>query len=179
MIVEWILRANRADLWGFKEKTREYKSRTASGTLQQPDMLDQDPVVSAAFWKLYENFTPYRNTLAHAGGATVGPAGEVEICSARTGKTLTLDNLEQAAYLRFACNVAKVCLAGCGKTRSVLELPASLDFGGFPRPITPSPTPLAALRDFDAPPVRRLSRRLARRTPLTAFSVAQNRQSRD
>jgi hypothetical protein len=118
MIVEWILRENGRTGWSFQEKIRDYESLSASGSLVEPDLFFSRPFVSKAFWKLFKYFVPYRSALVHSGGVSIYNNGTLQING--RNDSLVLGVLEQGAYLRALCIIAK-CLVGQAKLSSYLE----------------------------------------------------------
>ena len=109
MIAEWILRANGATDWRFREKLRGYDRLRAAGTIVEPSLFAQRPVVAQAFWELYRFFVPYRGTVVHAGGVVLHQGGMIEITS-RSGKAILFAAPQQGCYMRAMCIIAKALL---------------------------------------------------------------------
>jgi hypothetical protein len=109
MIAEWILKENsgwHSNCWKFHEKVRLYDRLIAQGSLVQPSEFMTRASVSAAFWGLYRFLTPYRNTVVHAGGISIGSDGSLHIKPA--GKPPLIFSSEQlSSYIRALCILAK------------------------------------------------------------------------
>lgn len=106
MVVEWILRANGEHEWPFAKKLAAYVRLRGVGSLSEPDLFVNEPLLARAFWELYRFFVPFRGTVVHAGGVTLDPDGTVVV--SRGATTLRLTPSEQASYMRAMCVVAKI-----------------------------------------------------------------------
>jgi hypothetical protein len=112
MIAEWILKENPgwdSNSWKFQEKARLYDRLVAQGSLVQPSEFVTRPSVSGAFWRLYRFLTPYRNTVVHAGGISLGSDGSLYIKPARK-PSLTFSSDQLSSYIRALCILAKSLL---------------------------------------------------------------------
>lgn len=110
MLAEWILAANSGfnirAMWKFKEKIDFLDRLVSKGQLAQPGLFQTRPAVSDAFWAMYKSLVVYRNRLTHAGGASVGPAGELKIVRP-SGVPLNMSADQQGAYARALSLIGK------------------------------------------------------------------------
>ena len=115
MLAEWILEANPGynsrSMWKFKEKIDFRDRLIAERRFIQPALFETRQAISEAFWGLYKSLVKYRNTLTHAGGASVGPAGELRIVRP-SGAPLNMSADQQGAYARALCLIAKSLARG-------------------------------------------------------------------
>ena len=109
MIVEWILRANGSFAWQFKEKLNWIEQKRSAGKLVEPGALISDGRISACFWELYSNIIDLRSAMVHGGDFKVLDDGSLEITGRE--RTRRLSDIEQAAYTRVVCVLAKHLLA--------------------------------------------------------------------
>ncbi len=106
MVAEWILRANGVTAWPFKQKLAGYDKLQSTGSIVQPSIFAQRPLVARAFWELYRVLVPFRNTAMHSGGLVLRPDGAIEITS-KSGK-LSLATEEQGSYMRAMSLLTKI-----------------------------------------------------------------------
>lgn len=112
MIAEWILKENPGwgtNSWRFQDKVNLYDKLVTQGNLVQPSEFMMRTSVSRAFWGLYKFLTPYRNTVVHAGGISIGSDGSVHIKPERK-PPLVFSSEQLSSYIRALCILAKSLL---------------------------------------------------------------------
>lgn len=123
MIAEWILKENlgwSSNSWKFQEKIKLYDRLAAQGNLVQPSEFMTRTFVSDAFWGLYRFLTPYRNTVVHAGGISIGSDGSLHIKPTRK-PPLVFSSEQLSSYVQALCILAK-SLLGQVRLDSYLEV---------------------------------------------------------
>lgn len=108
MVAEWILRASGVTKpkLSFTDKLKEYDELKLKGSLVQPALFSQRPLVASAFWELYRALLPFRNTATHSGGLVLRADGLIEITSNSCKLSLPTD--EQASYMRAVSLLTKM-----------------------------------------------------------------------
>lgn len=98
MIGEWVLHANGSNAWPFTKKLKAYDDFRKAGTFIEPNTFLSWPDLSNAFWELYRELVPFRGTVVHGSGISVGSNGTLYIA-----KSKQLSEAQQGAYVRAMC----------------------------------------------------------------------------
>ena len=107
MIAEWILAINGFKGWRFSEKKKYYDKLCAAKTFKEPQLFQNFPIISEAFWKLYRNMECLRSTFVHNHSFSVNDDGTLDIIDRNKHQTILTPSM-QYAYIRFISLCAKL-----------------------------------------------------------------------